>query len=113
MKGARRTRKKRGPSPRPARSTSRRSPHGPNSSAAFAARTVAPEIRGAIETALDAYARALRSMATKPAGGEREMNVQYRTEGIGRGYGHSVTPRPARVGQPLTASSVRRGGRSA
>ena len=30
---------------------------------------VAPEIRGAIETALKAYAGALRSMATKPAGG--------------------------------------------
>jgi hypothetical protein len=30
---------------------------------------VAPEIRAAIETALKAYATALRSMATKPAGG--------------------------------------------
>ena len=30
---------------------------------------VAPEIRGAIETSLKAYAGALRAMAAKPAGG--------------------------------------------
>jgi len=40
-------------------------------SAAFAAGTSRRKIRAAIETPLKAYAAALRSMATKPAGGSQ------------------------------------------